>query len=85
MSQSVPAGGERAEGQDRLACRSHSLWCRKEPGSSDEKDREGELVALDYDADTSKGERAVKVRRSLHHQSLSSTGHPAGRLGGWQV
>ena len=27
----------------------------------DETDKEGELVALDYDTDTSKGERAVKV------------------------
>ena len=25
-------------------------------------DREGELVALDYDIDTSKGEKALKVR-----------------------
>ena len=29
--------------------------------SRDETDKEGELVALDYDTDTSKGERAVKV------------------------
>ena len=28
----------------------------------DNKDKEGELVALDYDIDTSKGERALKVR-----------------------
>ena len=31
------------------------------PMSRDETDKEGELVALDYDTDTSKGERAVKV------------------------
>ena len=29
--------------------------------SREETDKEGELVALDYDTDTSKGERAVKV------------------------
>ena len=29
--------------------------------SDDNKDKEGELVALDYDIDTSKGERALKV------------------------
>ena len=32
-----------------------------EGGSDGQKDKEGELVALDYDDDTSKGERAVKV------------------------
>ena len=29
--------------------------------SEENKDKEGELVALDYDIDTSKGERALKV------------------------
>ena len=31
------------------------------------KDKEGELVALDYDTDTSKGERAVKVGNPYYH------------------
>ena len=30
----------------------------------DNKDKEGELVALDYDIDTSKGERALKASLS---------------------
>ena len=29
--------------------------------TEENKDKEGELVALDYDIDTSKGERALKV------------------------
>ena len=33
----------------------------KSEEAGDEKDKEGELVALDYDIDTSKGERALKV------------------------
>ena len=35
--------------------------CYRQQPDTDKTDKEGELVALDYDTDTSKGERAVKV------------------------
>ena len=53
-----PGAGDGQVGE--LRERSMESSYRQQP-DTDKTDKEGELVALDYDTDTSKGERAVKV------------------------
>ena len=68
--------------------KSEILGCSKD-SEDDNKDKEGELVALDYDIDTSKGERALKVR--MNQFSLDNSPHVQivdyiiGRLCSWEI
>jgi len=49
------------ESSPTISKKTDVLGMNKDDSAGDNKDKEGEMVALDYDQDTSKGEKAVKV------------------------